>query len=155
MMISNQCMVTIHYRLTDHFGTVIDASAGKEPLQYLHGARKIIPGLEKELTGKVPGDQLEIEIQPKDGYGNFDPKLIKTVPFEAFAGMEPLEPGMCFETQRQDGQKQLMTIKKLTDQGVLVDENHPLAGKILRFDVSVIRVRQATREELAEELVAV
>ena len=69
MKIKDQCAVGIHYTLTSADGAVIDSSQGKEPMNYLHGAQNIVPGLERELTGRSVDDQFQVVIQPEDGYG--------------------------------------------------------------------------------------
>ena len=84
MNIADNCVVSIHYTLTDDKGVTLDSSEGQEPLNYLHGANNIIPGLEKALVGKVAGDQLRVTIQPEDAYGELNPDLIQLVPASAF-----------------------------------------------------------------------
>ena len=147
MVISENCVVSIHYTLTDKDGDVLDSSEGKEPLHYLQGASNIIPGLENELTGKSAGDQLKVTVAPADGYGVRQEHLVQTVPREAFGGIEKIEPGMQFQAQTDAGPMSVV-VTDVTDTEVTVDGNHPLAGQTLEFDVSVEKVREATAEEL-------
>lgn len=149
MQIQDDCVVSIHYTLTNGEGEELDSSVGSDPLVYLHGAGNIIPGLEDALAGSRAGDRLEVTVQPEDAYGLVDPELIRLVSRDAFAGIEGVEPGMQFQTQGPNGQIMRVTIRESSDQGVLVDANHPLAGQILYFSVSVENVRGATEEELA------
>lgn len=148
MTISNNHVVSIHYTLTDDEGVTIDSSAGGEPLHYLHGAGNIIPGLEKELTGKVVGDKLQVKVIPSEGYGEVIQEMIQQVPKEAFQGAPELQVGMQFEAGTQDGGRVPVTITAIEGDVVTVDGNHPLAGKHLNFDVSIESVREASQEEL-------
>lgn len=149
MQIQDNCVVSIHYTLTDEHGEQLDSSVGQDPLVYLHGVGNIIPGLESALAGGSAGDRLEVTVPPEDGYGEIDPELIRKVPREAFAGIERVEPGMQFQTQSPTGQVMRVTVRESNDSEVLIDANHPLAGQTLYFSVSVEEVRSATEEELA------
>ena len=149
MKIANNCVVSFHYTLTDEDGQTLDSSDGREPLAYLHGHNGIIPGLENELTGKGQGDSLQVGVQPQDGYGEFNPQLLQQVPREAFQGVESIEPGMQFQAQGEGGQAQMVVVREVTDEAVLVDGNHPLAGQVLNFDVTIESVREASEEEIA------
>jgi FKBP-type peptidyl-prolyl cis-trans isomerase SlyD len=147
--IADKHVVSIHYTLTDADGAKLDSSTGRAPLTYLHGAKNIIPGLERALTGKSVGDQLQVTVQPDDAYGEFDDDLVQTVPHEAFDGVDKVQPGMQFEARSPEGGSQVVVVKEVADEGVIVDGNHPLAGQVLHFDVKVEEVRAATDEELA------
>ncbi|WP_372748625.1 peptidylprolyl isomerase [Litorivivens sp.] len=148
MKIANNCVVSFHYTLTDEDGQTLDSSDGREPLAYLHGHNGIIPGLENELVGKGQGDSLQVVVQPEDGYGEFNPELLQQVPREAFQGVESIEPGMQFQAQGEGGQAQMVVVREVTDEAVLVDGNHPLAGQVLNFDVTIESVREASAEEI-------
>lgn len=147
MKIEAKRIVSIHYKLTDSDGEVIDSSEGQDPLMYLHGANNIIHGLERALEGKVVGDQLNVTIQPEDGYGPVNPDLIQTVPRSAFQNVEKVEPGMKFEASAPGGEPTLVTVERVTQDEVTVNGNHPLAGQVLNFDVSVSDIREASEDE--------
>jgi len=149
LMIGDNSVVSMHYKLTDNDGNVIDSSEGMEPLTYLHGAKNIIPGLEKALVGKVEKDSLSVKVQPSEGYGEVVPELIETVPKTAFQGVDSIEAGMAFEAQNSNGQMQRIIVQKVEGDMVTVDANHPLAGVELNFDVEIITVREATEEEIS------
>ena len=151
MCITKNRMVKIHYTLKDSDGTLIDSSSGLAPFEYLHGNGNLIPGLEAELEGKNPGDTFTVTVLPKDGYGEYDPKLHIEVPRDQFDNGSPLEVGMKFQAQTAGG-PMTVTIQNITDKTVTVDGNHELAGKTLVFDVSVVDVREATDEELMPEM---
>ena len=141
-------MVAFHYKLTNSDGEQLDSSDGQDPLKYLHGASNIVPGLEKELEGKKAGDALKVEVQPEDGYGQVNPQLVQKVPRSAFEGAPEIKAGMQFQAQGPDGQAQLITVKEVSEEEVTVDGNHPLAGQVLHFDVTIEDVREASEEEL-------
>jgi FKBP-type peptidyl-prolyl cis-trans isomerase SlyD len=148
MKIADNCVVSIHYTLTDDDGEEIDSSEGQEPLSYLHGAGNVIMGLEDALTGRSVGDHFEVVIQPEDGYGEFDEELVQSVPRDSFVGIEEIEPGMQFQTEDDEGEEMMVTVQEVTPDEVIVDGNHPLAGVVLHFDVTVTSVRAATEEEI-------
>jgi FKBP-type peptidyl-prolyl cis-trans isomerase SlyD len=147
MKIAEDKVVSIHYTLTDSAGTVLDSSSGSEPLLYLHGAGNIIPGLENALEGKESGDKLSVTVEPSEGYGERDERLVQAVPRSAFKGVEQLAPGMQFQAQGPQGTRLVVVTQVATDV-VTVDANHPLAGQTLHFEVEIAEVRDATREEL-------
>lgn len=149
LMIGDNLVVSINYKLTDDDGNVLDSSEGSEPLVYLHGADNIIPGLEKALVGKVEGDSLHVRVEPAEGYGEFIPDLIQTVERSVFQGVEAVEEGMMFEAEAPDGSLQPIVVKKVDGDEVTIDVNHPLAGVVLHFDVEIVGVREATEEEVA------
>ena len=149
LLIGDKLVVTIHYTLTDNSGEVIDSSEGADPLAYLHGTGNLIPGLEQALVGKTAGASMQVTISPEDGYGEIQPELIETVPKEAFEGVDSIEPGMAFEAQGSDGQARRIVVKDVSDDGIIIDGNHPLAGVELNFDVQVVDIREASEEEIA------
>lgn len=149
MTISQQKVVTIHYKVVDVASDeVIDSSEGDDPMTYLHGARNIIPGLEQALEGKAVGDEFEVTVEPGDAYGEHSEDRIQVVPKEAFQEMETIEPGMMVTAQTEQGQINLV-VTEVDEATVTVDANHPLAGKSLKFSVKVEAVRDASEEELA------
>lgn len=147
MKIEQDKVGTINYSLTDSDGNLIDSSNG-QALVYLHGHANLIPGLEKELTGKKAGDSFSAEIPPAEGYGEIEAHLVQEgVPKSMFQGVDNLEIGMRFEAQSEQGTHSV-EITSVEEETVTVDGNHPLAGKTLTFDIEVIGVRDATEEEL-------
>ena len=130
MNISNNSVVSFHYKLTDNDGTVLDSSEGREPFAYLQGVGMIVPGLESQMEGK--------------GKGEFNKDLLQQVPLDNFGGQK-VEEGMQF----QAGEHNVVTVREVKDGQVLVDGNHPLAGVTLNFDVEITDVREATAEELS------
>jgi FKBP-type peptidyl-prolyl cis-trans isomerase SlyD len=147
MTIAQNSVVTIHYTLKNDAGEVIDSSSSGEPLAYLHGHGNLVPGLERELTGKRTGDKLSVKLAPADGYGDFDKELVQRVPRRALKGIKNLNVGMRLHAQTAQG-PQAVTVTQIQGDMVTLDGNHPLAGKNLNFDIEVTDVREATQEEL-------
>jgi FKBP-type peptidyl-prolyl cis-trans isomerase SlyD len=147
MQISANKVVSIHYTLTNNEGDVLDTSSGGEPLNYIQGIGALIQGMEEGLEGKSLGDKLQLKIAPEKGYGALQMEMIQQVPISAFGG-QMVSPGMQFEAGSEE-QRFLVTVKEVSDEFVIIDGNHPLAGVELNFDVEVLEVREATEEELA------
>lgn len=125
---------------------------GDRPFEYLHGAGNIIPGLERALEGRLPGDHFSISIPPAEAYGERDRALQQRVPVDLLGGMDRLQPGMRFMATSEDGahaETLLLTDVEEDEQMAVLDANHPLAGMTLQFEVSVVAVREATDEERA------
>ena len=138
-MIKDGSNVKIHYTLTVD-GDKVDSSEGNEPLSYVQGQAQIIPGLEKELAGMAAGESKQVEISPEEGYGEVNQELIQTVPRTAFQDPENLQVGGRVRGQSGDTPF-IATIKDITDEGITLDLNHPLAGKTLNFDVQIVEVQ--------------
>lgn len=146
MEIQSGSIVSMHYKLKNEAGQIINASTDGEPLVFKHGTRAIISGLEKELTGRKTGDEFSVEIQPEDGYGEVNPCLYAVLKKEAFSGIENLEPGMQFQTQDENGNSQIIRVMSVEGDEITVDRNHPLAGRTLFFDISIISVEVDSTE---------
>lgn len=148
LLIGKNSVVSMHYKLTDDTGKVLDSSEASEPLAYLHGAGNIVPGLEKALVGKGAGDSVKVKVEPSEGYGELDPNGIKVIERAAFEGVDSIEPGMAFEAKAPDGTSQHIVVTKVEGDEVTINLNHPLAGVTLNFDIQIVSVREATKEEL-------
>lgn len=148
MKIASQCVVAIHYTLTDQQGQELDSSRGQDPLTYLHGMQGLIPGLERELEGREPGDQFQATVQPEEAYGEVNPQLVQDVPLEVLDGIENLHVGMALQSKAPDGSVQNLRVDAIGAETATLNANHPLAGAVLNFEVSVESVREATAEEL-------
>ncbi len=147
MQIAKDKVALFDYTLTNDAGDVLDSSQGGEPLAYLHGAQNIIPGLEKELEGKVVGDSLKVTVEADEGYGEYNEALTQVVASNMFEGVDKIEEGMEFQAETADG-VQVIRIAKVDGDNITIDGNHPLAGERLHFDVAITEVREATAEEL-------
>lgn len=149
MKIAARKVVTLHYTLKDEKGTLIETSAGGDPLAYIHGAGNLIPGLESAIEGKQAGDKASVVVKPEDGYGERDESLVEEVEKADFDDAEELTLGKEFQYDDEDGNVYQVRIVKIGDTKITVDGNHPLAGRTLAFDVEVLEVRDATKDELS------
>jgi len=147
MKVENNKVVQMHYHLTDADKNVLDSSKGREPLAYIHGIGNIIPGLEKQLTGKEVGDKVAAVVEPAEAYGERDENLMQIVPMSGFQGDEELQVGMQVQVGTERGPA-IASVAKIEGEDVTLDINHPLAGLTLHFDVEIMDIRDATSEEL-------
>lgn len=128
-------------------GKVIDSSEGHEPLDYLHGANNIIPGLERELAGLKVGDAKKVVVAAEDGYGPIDEKAFMDVTRAELPDDLPVKPGVEMELTNEDGHPTYARIEHVDGDVIRLNFNHPLAGKELHFDVKVVSLREASDEE--------
>ena len=149
MKVEKDKVVLMHYTLKNDAGDVIDSSDGGDPLPFLQGHGNIIPGLESALEGSKVGDKLDVSIKPEDGYGERMKNAIQEIPSSALQGIDEVKVGMQLQSQDQDGNAFLVTVSKVEDDKITVDGNHPLAGQILHFSVSIESIRKAETEELS------
>jgi FKBP-type peptidyl-prolyl cis-trans isomerase SlyD len=147
MEITKEKVVTVEYTLRDEANQVVDTSTGRAPLTYVHGMGGMIPGFEAALEGKRAKESLAFVVEPSQGYGERNESLLFPVPRDRFQDIEDLEVGMQIQAQTPHGVT-IMTISRIDEQAVVLDGNHPMAGKSLFFEVQVLDVRDATREEL-------
>jgi FKBP-type peptidyl-prolyl cis-trans isomerase SlyD len=147
MQIADRTVASFNYTLTNDAGEVLDASAGREPLTYLHGVGNIVAGLEKAMTGKKAGDKFKVDVTPEEGYGVHNPGLVQVVPRDAFRGVDKLQTGMQFRADSDRG-PMTVVITGIEGEQVTVDGNHPLAGTTLHFAIEITEVREASVEEV-------
>jgi FKBP-type peptidyl-prolyl cis-trans isomerase SlyD len=145
--IEDNVFVAIDYRLTLESGEEVDRSPEGSPLGFVAGTGSIIPGLDDALTGHVAGDSFQVSVEPERAYGPVQDELVQIIPRERFPQNVPIEPGMAFQARGPRGPV-AMTVKSVTEDAVTVDLNHPLAGKRLIFDVTVVDVRAPREDEM-------
>lgn len=148
MKIEKNKVVKIHYRLSNQQGELLESSFEMQPMEYIHGAQNIIPGLEKALESKALNDVMDVNVKAEDAYGPYHEGLRQEVPLSAFGEIEDIVPGMRFIAETEMGQRPVQ-ITEVKDETVIVDGNHPLAGQDLSFHVEVVDIRDATEEEIA------
>ncbi|NRB40367.1 MAG: peptidylprolyl isomerase [Pseudomonadales bacterium] len=146
-VVANDLVIAINYTLTNATGEVLDQTGEDQPMEYLHGADNIIPGLENALTGKTTGDKVDVTVEPEDGYGAHEPQMVQQVSAEMFQGVDKIETGMTFQSAGPDGEPMMIMVTAVEDEMVTIDGNHPLAGQTLNFAVEIIGVRAATDDE--------
>lgn len=147
MKVTSNSVVSLDYTLKNNAGVVIDSSKGHSPLVYLHGVGGLIPGLENEIEGMKKGQAKTVVVQPEHGYGEKSDELLYVVPKSGFQGEEEMQVGMQVELDSDNGPA-LAFISKIDGEDITLDLNHPLAGEVLTFDISVVDVREATAEEI-------
>ena len=147
-IISDDSVVTFHYKLRDDTGTFNESSEEGSPVVYMHGHNNIVPGLEKELAGKKSGDKLTATVAPEEGYGQRNENAVQRVPVKHLATRGPFTVGQTVVVNTREGGRQARVIK-VGHFNVDLDLNHPLAGRTLTFDIEIVEVRAATEQELA------
>ncbi|MEI7763214.1 MAG: peptidylprolyl isomerase [Comamonadaceae bacterium] len=146
MKIEKNCAVTLRYKVCDIAGKVLEQSS--EPLAYLHGGYgSLFPKVEQALEGKTSGYQTTLDLSTQDAFGERDESLTQVIQKSDFP--PGVKVGGQLRAQGPDGQARMFTVMKIKGQAVMLDGNHPLAGKDLRFSLTVTEVRAATEEEIA------
>lgn len=139
-------VVTFHYTLRDMRGQFIDASVGGEPISFLEGAGQIVEGLEEGLRGLAAGTKATIGVPAAKAYGERDEAQVQRV-LRALLPIEgEVKPGDQFRAG-SDPYAPIVTVVGVEGEELLLDANHPLAGVDLEFEVEVLSVREATKEE--------
>ena len=136
--------VSFDYTLTDESGRVVDTSKGKVPMHYVHGAGQIIPGLERELTGMTVGGEKKVTVKPEDAYGPVDPKAFREIPKEGVPP-EALKVGTMLLAQGPAGEGVPVRVHEVKEKTVIMDFNHPLAGKTLSFDFKITDIKDTKK----------
>ena len=138
-MIENGKQVAIEYSVFLDDNTKIDSNVGKDPLIFLFGADQILPALEESLSGLEVGDSREVTLPPEKAYGAVNPDAYKEVESKLIPEDLRFEGALLVVSDEQFGEM-LIRVDSLKGDQVVLDFNHPLAGKTLKFDVRVIDV---------------
>lgn len=149
MQVCNDRWVRVRYRLFDAQGEAIEA--GEREWTYLHGGYgSVLARIEQALEGAQAGESRSVRLEPADAFGEYDASLVRLAPRERFP--DALERGMSFEgIPGEDADGRIHIVTDFTDETVVLDANHPLAGMALRFELQVLEVREATGEEIDDE----
>jgi len=145
MAIEANQIVSIEYEVRDG-DTVVDSNVGGAPLVFMFGKGQIISGLEDGIVNMTVGEKADVLVQPANAYGELDESATQEVPKDQFAGID-LELGMTLYGQGEDGATVQVTVKEIGEESIVIDFNHPLAGKALMFSVTLNNVRDASAEE--------
>ena len=138
-------LVSLEYTLTLDDKSVVDSNVGEKPLTYTHGSHQIVPGLEKALEGMAVGDTKQVTVAPAEGYGETNPKALQEVQKQSLPP-EALKVGARLQGKGPNGQMVYPLVSEIKTDTVVLDFNHPLAGKTLHFAVKVLDVQQAQAE---------
>ena len=131
--------VQLHYTLSVE-GKVVDSTAGGAPFTYVQGRGAIIPGLERQMVGLTVGDKRSITVDPEEAYGAVDPAAVVEVPKDKLPKDIAPKVGDVFRVTDHNGHPFPATVREIKDQTVMLDLNHPLAGKTLQFQVEVLQI---------------
>lgn len=152
MAIEANQIVSIEYEVRDG-QNVVDSNIGGAPLVFMFGKGQIIPGLESGIVNMQIGEKSDVLVKAADAYGDYNEDAQQEVPREQFAGID-LNVGMTLYGQGEDGGTVQVIVKEVKDDNVVIDFNHPLAGKDLMFTVTINNVRDASAAEAASGIPA-
>jgi FKBP-type peptidyl-prolyl cis-trans isomerase SlyD len=134
--------VVIEYRLKVDGKNVDDTNDGPTPMSFIHGKGQLVPGLEKELSGMKKGESKHVVVKPEDGYGNVREDAIREVPKDKIPE-DSRKAGAQIQGRTARGRVIPLTVREVKDNTVILDYNHPLAGKTLYFDVKIIDIQDS------------
>ncbi|OHE01988.1 MAG: peptidylprolyl isomerase [Sulfurimonas sp. RIFOXYD12_FULL_33_39] len=146
MAIETNQIVSIEYEVSDG-ANIVDSNVGGIPLVFMFGKGQIIPGLENAIANMSIGEKAEVLVKAEDAYGEYNAEAKQEVPKDQFAGID-LEIGMTLYGQGEDGGTVQVVVQEIGSENVIIDFNHPLAGKDLAFVVSINNIREASAEEV-------
>lgn len=146
MQVENNHLVSINYAVTDKDSAEL-LDKNEKPFSFIMGRGQVIVGLENALLSKKVGDKFKVEIAPKDAYGERNKDFFQEVPKEQFSGIE-LVKGMTLFGQSEDGEIAQVVVSEIGENSVIIDYNHPLAGKTLLFEVEVLDSKIPSDDEI-------
>jgi len=132
--------VSLHYTLIVD-GQAVDSTKERAPLTFVYGQGQLMPGLSEGIEGLKPGQKKRVTVAPQQAYGEINPQAIVEIPRSQFPAEMKMEPGMTMQAGTRDGGTQIIRIREVKSNSVVVDMNHPLAGKTLQFDVEILSVK--------------
>jgi FKBP-type peptidyl-prolyl cis-trans isomerase 2 len=132
--------VKIHYTGTFDDGEVFDSSRDVEPLEFEVGAGQVIPGFDNAVVGMAVGESKQVRLLEDEAYGPYNPEMVFDADPSQFEEGLALEVGQQFQTQMEDGTPLLLTVKSVEGDKITLDANHPMAGKVLNFDLEVVAI---------------
>jgi FKBP-type peptidyl-prolyl cis-trans isomerase SlyD len=134
--------VSLEYTLSDEKGTQLQTNKGEAPLVYTPGKQQILPGLEKALDGMHVGEEKDVKLPPEEAFGPIDKEAFQEVPKSKIPA-DGLKVGTPLRAQSPDGRTMTARVSEIKDKTVVVDLNHPLAGKTVAFHVKILDVTKA------------
>jgi FKBP-type peptidyl-prolyl cis-trans isomerase SlyD len=148
-VVKDGTVVSLQYTLSGEDGKTIESNKGKEPLKYTQGSRQIVPGLEKGLAGMKVGEERRVKVKPEEGYGQVDPKGFQEFPKEKIPP-DGMKLGATLMAKGPQGETVPVRVHEIKEKTVVLDLNHPMAGKTLVFDVKVLDVQAAPPAQPAQ-----
>jgi FKBP-type peptidyl-prolyl cis-trans isomerase SlyD len=150
MKIDKKSFVTIDYLINLGQEETYPPDGKPEEISFCMGWGAMPPGLEAALIGLEENDYKVITLSAEQAYGEFEDELVMEVPRADFAPEVEVRPGLVFETENEDGQPVYFIVHEVRPETVLINFNHPLAGKNLEVSFTIRQVREATPEDLKE-----
>ena len=147
-IVKDGSVVSLQYSLSEEDGKLIETNKGKDPLKYTQGNRQIIPGLEKELAGMKVGGEKRVKVKPEDAYGVVNAKAFQEVPKEQIPA-NGLKVGATLSAKGPQGQEIPVRVHEIKEKTVMLDLNHPMAGKTLLFDVKILDIQPSAASSSA------
>ena len=149
LQVSNNMVISLNYALTLNSGEEIDRSEPNNPLIYLHGHANIIPGLESALVQHKVGDKKKVSIEAEEAYGTYDEDGFFSIDRALFPEDFELEIGMLLHLKDDESNEEIEAfVHEISDDEIVLDKNHPLAGETLHFEVEIVDIRPATAVEI-------
>jgi len=142
-VISDGKTVSMEYTLTLEDKKVLDSNVGDQPLNFKQGSHQIIPGLESALEGMKVGESKQVTVNPEQGYGPVNPEAVQEVPIDQIPP-DARKVGVRLQGKGPQGQMVHPIITEVKEQVVMLDFNHPLAGKKLFFDIKILDIKDET-----------
>ncbi len=140
--IDDNCRVTLHFALLLETGEEVDTTRRSRPATFVMGDGSLLPGFERALMGMKAGDDAQISLEPGNAFGEHQADNVRRLPTDRFTGID-LEPGLLVSFAAPEGELPGL-VKRVDGSIVEVDFNHPLAGRRIIFDVSVLQVEDVT-----------
>jgi len=148
VQIEKNTMVKFEFVMRDQNDSIIEASDTDAPPEYVHGYNILIPGLEEALDGKTEGDAFSVSIPPEKAYGLHNSEMLAIVPKKEIPMDYEYYEGAFFDAVNENGETIKLRVKEITETDVILDGNHFLAGQTLKYQISIMETREATKEEI-------
>lgn len=132
--------VSIHFQAKLNDGTVVASSEEAEPVKFEIGSGTLIPGVESAVTGMEIGEHKNVKLEPEEAFGPFHDELVVTLSKNDFPAEADITVGMRFSAATNDGSERVVTVIDVADESVVVDGNHPLAGKDVTFELELVEI---------------
>jgi FKBP-type peptidyl-prolyl cis-trans isomerase 2 len=134
--------VKVHFEGFLEDGTVFGSTMDEEPFEFTIGEKNMLPGFENAVIGMQKGETKTITLSPEEAYGSHKKELLHVMDRSSFPQEINLEIGKRLQVRTQDGKYGIVTIKDITDDSIVIDENEPLAGKTLTFKIKLVEIIQ-------------
>lgn len=153
---NNVVALIYNLRIPDNDGEmdIVEVVTEEDPMYFIQGISGLPEGFEGKIEGLAAGDTFDFTVAPEEGYGEFDPEAIVELPKAVFQSDdvdqdELLEIGNIVPMTNEDGERMHGQVVEVKDDVVVMNFNHPLAGKEMHFEGSILSIRPATDEEIS------